>query len=187
VRQLGEPQKRASGVDHDIVCLLTEFFFVEVIRVPVYVPTSGEQAEVFEVIGTHANVEMAQHVFAFLHATAEKLWQENRGDARVRSGRDRRAYQSGVVRGFREKLVLSGYGPYARARPTSEESTALVWTGDSKLEEFFRARYPRIRRRRRSLSSSSAHAAGREAGRTVILNKPVTRGPTDGAPRLLRD
>jgi hypothetical protein len=192
VRQLGEPQKRASGVDLDIVGLLTEHFFVEVIRVPVYVPATSGQAEVFEVIGTAANVEMALHVFAFLRATAEKLWQENRGDARVKSGRDRRAYQSGVVRGFRDKLTASKKSESSAsseraASSVASDSQELVWTGDSKLEEFFRARYPRIRTRRRFISISGAHVAGREAGRTVILNKPVTRGPSDGAPRLLRD
>ena len=184
VRQLGEPQKRASGVDLDIVGLLTEFFFVEVIRVPVYVPGTGEHADVFEVIGTGANIDMALHVFEFLRATAERLWQENRGDRRVKSGRDRRAYQSGVVRGFREKLVLAT----PRSAPSAHaDSTELVWTGDDKLDAFFRARYPRIRRRRRSLPMNGAHAAGREAGRTVILHKPVTRGPSGGGPRLLRD
>ena len=199
VRQLGEPTKRASGVDLDIVGLLTEFFFVEVIRVPVYVPTTGEQAEVFEVIGTNANVEMALHVFEFLRATSERLWQENRGDRRVKSGRDRRAYQSGVVRGFRDKLVASrksnaeasssrssSAGANAKSNGDSS-STELVWTGDAKLDAFFRARYPRIRHRKRWVTQTGAHAAGREAGRTVILNKPVTRGPSEGGPRLLRD
>lgn len=186
VRQLGEPHKRANGVDLDIVGLLTEFFFVEVIRVPVYLPETGDHADVFEVIGTTANIDMALHVFAFLRATAERLWQENRGDSRVKSGRDRRAYQSGVVRGFREKLVFTS-PRYARPSKTATESTELVWVDDAKLDAFFRARYPRIRRRRRSLPMSGAHAAGREAGRTVILHKPVAHGPSGGGPRLLRD
>jgi hypothetical protein len=203
VRQLGEPSKRASGVDLDIVGLLSEFFFVEAIRVPVYLPATGEHADVFEVIGTHTNVEMAAHVFEFLRATAERLWQENRRDARVKSGRDRRAYQSGVVRGFREKLLFARTAQEKAAKEAARAATqtaqrelfataaatseALVWSGDPKLDAFFRARYPRIRTRRRWISLSGAHAAGREAGRTVILNKPVTRGPSGGGPRLLRD
>src|SRR4051812_4418320 len=178
VRQLGVPQRRANGVELDIVGLLTELFFVEVIRVPVYVPAEGIAAEVYEVIGTHANVEMAVHVHAFLLATADRLWQENRGDKRVKSGRDRRAYQSGVVRGFRDKLV---------AERTHLAGTGLVWVGDGNLDSFFRARYPRIRRRRRTFFLTGAHAAGREAGRTVVLHKPVTKGPGSGGPRLLRD
>ena len=178
VRHLGEPQKRANGVEVDIMGLLAEFFFVEVIRVPVYVAQRGEHAAVYEVIGTHANVEMAAHVHAFLLATAERLWRENRTDARVKSGRDRLAYQSGVIRGFREKLlaerhVLAG--------------TGLVWVGDGNLDTFFRARYPRITRRRRTIRMTKAHAAGREAGRTVVLHKPVTQSGSSATRRLLRD
>jgi hypothetical protein len=33
---------------------------------------------------------------------------------------------------------------------------------------------------------SSAHVAGREAGRTVVLHKPVERGASSASPRLLR-
>jgi hypothetical protein len=178
VRHLGEPGKRANGVEVDIMALLAEFFFVEVIRVPVYIAQSGEHAAVYEVIGTHANVEMAAHVHAFLLATADRLWRENRSDTRVRSGRDRLAYQSGVIRGFREKLLSERH---------ALAGTGLVWVGDASLDTFFRARYPRITRRRRTIRMTKAHAAGREAGRTVVLHKPVTQSGSSAARRLLRD
>lgn len=178
VRQIGKPQRRANGVEIDIVGLLTEFFFVEVIRVPVYVPQEATWGDVYELIGTSSNIEMAAHVFAFLSATAERLWQENRGDRRVKSGRDKRAYQSGVVRGFREKLI---------AERNQLAGTGLVWVGDGNLDAFFRARYPRIMKRRRTIRLGGAHAAGREAGRKVVLHKPVSStSGTSGGPRLLR-
>ena len=178
VRHLGTPSSRANTVEADIVGLLTEFFFVEVIRVPMYLPREGKHVAIFEVMGSHANVEMAVHAFHFLLATAERLWRENRGDARVRSGRDRIAYQSGVIRGFREKLV---------AERVELKGTGLVWRGDSGLADFYRARYPRIRTIRRSVRLNHAHAAGREAGRNVVLNKPVSSTSTGAKPRMLRD
>jgi len=174
VIHLGSPSRRASPVELEVMGIISEFFFVEVIRVPIYRPTEGVHAQVFEVIGTHENVAMAEHVHAFLMATADRLWKENRTDRRVRSGRDRSAYQSGVMRGFRDKLVgerndLAGAG--------------LVWVGDGNLETFFRARYPRIQTRRRYVRATGAHAAGREAGRNVVLHKPVTSSGSSG--RLL--
>jgi hypothetical protein len=107
------------------------------------------------------------------------LWVANRGDARVRSGRDRRSYQCGVVAGFREKLDAE------RASLVSQEP-ALVWVGDSELENFYRARHPSITSRTRRYYLTGAHAAGREAGRTVVLNKPVTSSSSGGGTRLLR-
>ena len=177
IRHLGDPHKRGTRVESDVVGLLSEFFFVKVIRVPVYLPRLGKSGTVYEIAGTHPNVEMASHVYAFLLATAERLWNENRHDARVRNGRDRLAYQSGVVGGFREKLL-------SERRDLKE--TGLVWVGDGELERFYRARHPRITTRRHSVRINGAHAAGREAGRTVVLHKPVERGPTAAAPRLLR-
>ncbi len=177
VRHLGDPLRRASRVEADVVSLLSQFFFVKVIRVPVYLPLHGRRGLVYEIFGTRPNVEMASHVYAFLLATAERLWRENRGDRRVRSGRDRLQYQSGVVRGFHEKLA---------AERTELRGTGLVWIRDARLDEAYRARHPRITTQRRRVRVSAAHAAGREAGRTVVLHRPVEHGSSAGSPRLLR-
>ncbi|MCX5744530.1 MAG: DUF2786 domain-containing protein [Proteobacteria bacterium] len=180
VRLFGEAHRRGNPVEADVICLLTEFFFVEAIRVPVYLPMERVHGWIYEIVGTHANVEMAAHVHAFLLATAERLWQVNRVDARVRSGRDRRSYQAGVVAGFREKLVAE------RTTLTTSEP-GLVWVGDDRLDAFYRARHPNIVRRKRRFLLTGAHAAGREAGRTVVIHKPVTSSSTPaGGPRLLR-
>ena len=57
---------------------------------------------------------------------------------------------------------------------------------DARLERFYRTRHPRIVTRRATVRLSGAHAAGREAGRTVVLHKPVAQGSSGGPPRLLR-
>jgi hypothetical protein len=176
VRHLGDPRRRTNRVESDVMGLLSECFFVKVIRVPVFLVRDGKHGAVYEIAGTHANVEMAAHVYAFLLATADRLWQENRRDERVRSGRDRFAYQSGVIRGFRDKLV----GEREELR-----GTGLVWVGDSQLDRFYRARHPRITTRSRRVRVNAAHSAGREAGRTVVLHKPVTQS-SGGGGRLLR-
>jgi hypothetical protein len=177
VRHLGDPRKRGTRVESEIAALLSELFFVKVIRVPVYVPQEARSGLVYEIAGTHANVEMASHVWAFLLATAARLWAENRNDARVRGGRDRLIYQSGVIGGFRDKLL---------AERTGLKQTGLVWVGDRDLDRFYRARHPHLTTRRHNVRINGAHAAGREAGRTVVLHKPVERGPSGGSPRLLR-
>lgn len=177
VRHLGDPHKRGTRVESEVAGLLSEFFFVKVIRVPVYLPRLARSGMVYEIAGTRPNVEMASHVHAFLLATAERLWNENRHDARVRNGRDRLAYQAGVIGGFREKLLSERAGL---------QKTGLVCVRDRELDSFYHARHPRITTRRHSVSINGAHAAGREAGRSVVLHKPVERGPTASAPRLLR-
>jgi Protein of unknown function (DUF2786)/SprT-like family len=177
VRHLGDPEKRVTAVEQDIAGLLAEFFFVKVIRIPVYLPRLGKRGHVFEIVGTRANVEMASHVYAFLLATADRLWRDNRADARVRSGRDRNAYQTGVIGGFRDKLA---------GERKALKGTGLVWVGDASLDRYYRARHPRITTRTRMVRLNGAHSAGREAGRRVVLHKPVENGPSGGPRRLLR-
>ena len=176
VRHLGDPRQRTSRVEAEILGLLAEFFFVKVIRVTVYQPRVGKHGAVFEITGTRANVEMAEHVHGFLLATAERLWQENRGDARVRNGRDRISYQSGVIRGFYERL---------HGERTELNGTGLVWRGDADLDRYYHARHPRITRRKRTFRLDGAHLAGREAGRTIVLHRPLERGGGAGPRRLL--
>jgi hypothetical protein len=175
VRHLGDPSRRISRVESQVVGLLAEFFFVKAIRTPVYVPRLGRRGALFEVSGTRPNVEMACHVHAFLLATAARLWRDNRGDARVRSGRDRVSYESGVIDGFRAKLA---------SERAELSGTGLVWRGDGDLERFYRTRHPRIVTRRTTARLTAAHVAGREAGGKVVLNRPVEEGATAVRRRL---
>jgi hypothetical protein len=178
VAHLGDPLKRGTRVEGDIIVLLAQFFFIKAIRVPVYVPREGKRGWVYELLGTGPNLEMAKHVHAFLLSTVDRLWAENRHDTRVRSGRDRIAYQSGVVLGFRDKLSLE--------RTQLERGEALVWVGDSDLEKLYRHRHPHITTRRSTTRWSGAHRAGREAGQKVVLHKPMTAGGTVSGTKLLR-
>lgn len=176
VDHLGRPDKRGNRVESAVVGLLIEFFFVKAIRMPVYLPALGKTGAVYEITGTRTNVDMAGHVYAFLLATAARLWQANRADARVRSGRSRLSYQLGVIQGFRDKLVKER----AELR-----GTGLVWRGDARLDEHYRKRNPRIHHRRDRVRVDGAHQAGREAGRTIVLHRPVTAGAAAGARKLL--
>lgn len=177
VTHLGDPEKRGNRVEDSVMVLLTEYFFVKVIRIPVYLPRLGKRGACFEVTGTRPNLEMAKHVYHFLLATAERLWQANRHDARVTSGRDRLAYQAGVIGGFHEKL---------RSERQELKETGLVWIGDSQLDAFYHLRHPRITTRRATVRRNSAHEAGREAGRTIVLHRPIEHGPSGGGRKLLK-
>ena len=95
----------------------------------------------------------------------------------MRSGRDRLSYQSGVIGGFREKLL---------AERTELRGTGLVWVGDRSLDASIARAIRASRRAGARVRIDGAHAAGREAGRTVVLHKPVEHGPSSGSPRLLR-
>lgn len=174
VRHLGDPARRRSRMERDVVGLLLTYFGVQAIEIPVYRPRVGKRGIVFEITGTRANVALAEHVFSFLNATSERLWQEAR-HAHDLPGTERVPYQSGVIRGFGEKLaeersVLAG--------------TGLVWVGDADLKRFHRARHPRVHTVTRRSRGGAAHALGRAAGKEVVLHGPLG-GASSSKPRLL--
>jgi hypothetical protein len=176
-RHLGPPSARISEAERILAGVLAAHFFVECIWVPVWRPLEGKRGTVLEIAGTPDNLALAEHVHAYLLATAERLWQEHRRRLWMRDrDRERRAYQAGVLTGFRETLEKQA------ARQARE---ALVWVGDADLTTYHRARHPRVRNVSYATTArTDHHSAGRAAGRGIVLHKPVA-GATSSRGRLL--
>ena len=175
-RHLGKPSGRVSESERIVSGILAKHFFVEAIWVPVYLPLEGRRASVLEICGTHANLEMAAYVHAFLHHTAEQLWEAHKRARDLRLNRDRRTFHSGVMLGFLEKLNT------ARKQ---ERDPGLVWVRDADLDGYYRTRHPHVHNvRHAGTQRTEAHLHGREAGRQIVLHRPLN-GESSERGRLL--
>ncbi|WP_438008590.1 DUF2786 domain-containing protein [Sorangium sp. So ce321] len=164
-RHLGEPSGRVGESERIVGGILGKHFFVEAIWVPVYSPLEGKRGSVLEIVGTPANLEMAAYVHAFLHHTAEQLWSEHKRANGVKGNKDRRTYLAGVMIGFLEKLNTE--------RKVSAEQ-GLVWVRDADLDSYYRSRHPHVQHLRHAGNQRTpAHAHGREAGRKIVLHRPM--------------
>lgn len=177
-RHLGEPTGRIQAHQRQLAALLGLHFFVEPIWISVHRPLDGTSGQVLEVCGTTANLEMAAHVHDFLLQSAERLWREHRKTNNIASDKLRRSYLTGVMRGFEEKLSQ-------QARENQQEG--LIWVKDAKLQDFLRTRYPRQENRRsETRTHPAAYVAGKQAGQSIVLHRPITRGSSaQSAGRLL--
>jgi hypothetical protein len=163
---LGEPTGRVSEHERVVAMILGKHFFVEAIWIPVYRPREGKRGSVLEICGTRANLAIAEYVHGFLHATAEGLWRGHREAHRIRTNRDRRTYLAGVMVGFADKLAT---------QESRSRSEGLVWVKDGDLARYFRRRHPYVRHvRHAGQRRTGAWTDGREAGRKIVLHKPVT-------------
>jgi hypothetical protein len=163
---LGAPTGRVSEHERLVAMILGKHFFVEGIWIPVYRPVEGKRGSVLEICGTPANLAIAEYVHGFLHQTAERLWRDHRKAHGIRIDRDRRTFLAGVMVGFADKLT--------RQEATSR-SEGLVWVKDGDLSQYFRRRHPHVRHvRHTGQRRTDAWAHGREAGRSIVLHKPVT-------------
>jgi hypothetical protein len=163
-RHLGVPTGRTTEAQRILAALLGKHFFVEVIWVPVYRPREGKRGSVLEICGSTENLAMAEYVHAFLEHTAERLWEEHaRRTGAPRA--ERRSYLTGVMAGFAEKLAQG-----ARA----QQREGLVWVRDADLSGFYRKRHPYVRHVRYAGGRrTETFAEGKEAGKRIVLHKPV--------------
>lgn len=175
-RHLGRYTGRITEAESVLAGLLGEFFFVHPIWVSVFRVQDQKRVSVLEVTGRPENLAMAEYVHGFLQRAAEALWDEHKRKHGLRHNSDRRVFMAGVMRGFADKL--------RRERKTAE-ATGLVWVGDARGDRYFEQRHPRVRKKYYSdTTHSAAGHSGRVAGRTLVLNRPISQGPSK-KPRAL--
>lgn len=173
-RQLGLPKGRTDEAQRLLAMLLGRHFFVEAIWVPSYDPRRNRRGSVLEICGSEDNLEMAAYVHDFLTHTAERLWTEHKQAAGIRGDRERRTYLAGVMLGFAERLA---------EKERVHQVEGLVWAGDPGLQDYFRRRYPHVRRvHQKGQPRTQARAAGKQAGREIILSRPLRSGATGRGP-----
>jgi hypothetical protein len=175
-RHLGQPTGRVSEHERRLAMILDEFFFVQVIWVPVWRVHEAKRGSVLEVCGSRDNVELAAYVYDFLIYTSGALYRADRKRRGDRSHQARRKFMAGVMSGFHDRL---------KGERKRSEAQGLVWIGDAELGQYFRRRHPHLRWARHSVSSGGeAYARGQTAGRNIVLHRGVKSGAS-GAIRQL--
>jgi hypothetical protein len=173
-RQLTPPRLRMDAAEKMLGGLLGSHFFVSPMIVPAFDVERQLWGRVIEISGTVENLEIAAWVFEWVLATAERLWIAHRRADRSVPGGDRRTYIAGVVSGFGETL---------RVGQREAKAAGLVWAGDPARSAYMDHRHPRVSTSRVSVRNGEAFADGRDAGRKLVLHKPVTA--TEDRGRLL--
>jgi hypothetical protein len=164
-RHLGAPTGRVSEHERRLAVILDQFFFVQVIWVPVWRVAEAKRGSVLEVCGSKDNVELAAYVYDFLMYTADALYRADRKRRGDRSHQARRKFLAGVMSGFHERL---------QSERQRSEAQGLVWVGDAELRGYFRRRHPHVRWARHSVSSGGeAYSRGQTAGRNIVLHRGV--------------
>jgi hypothetical protein len=176
-RHLGTPTQRRQAWQRTLANILCEYFFVEVIIVPIFDVRLGKNASVIEICGTPTNLEVAAYAHDFLERAATELWLERRRNEGSAAG-GRNAFLLGVMTGFRAKLE--------RERK-EEKGAGLIWVGDPLLGRYFRRRHPYIRSvSGRGVRRDGAFTAGHAAGESLVFRRGMSEGPSGAPPRLLR-
>ena len=165
-RQVGAVRRRHHSWEITLASLVAEFFFVEALWTWSFDAHTCKNGRTLELLGTPANLEMAEYVHSYLSATLEPLWIEYRRRARLNGNRERLRYYDGVLLGFRAKLDDERRG--------LRDERGLVYAGDPKLRDYFRHVHPQTRTRySHGSSGSQAKEEGRADGGKLQLRRPL--------------
>jgi predicted SprT family Zn-dependent metalloprotease len=165
---LGRPTGRVGEHERLVAMILGKHFFVEAIWVPVYRARAGRRGTVLEICGTQANLSIAEYAHGFLLGTAERLWSDHKRARGLTLNRERRTYLAGVMTGFADKLAR---------QDAAQRVEGLVWVKDGDLGGYLRKRHPHVRHvRHTGQRRTETWTSGREAGRKIVLYRPVDAG-----------
>jgi hypothetical protein len=165
VRHLGPPLARRCEHDQRLAKILNDYFFVESAWLPIYLPRQGVRATVLEICGLDVNLQMAEHVHAFLRHTASSLWSTYQRTNASSSTDARLAFLAGVMQGFESKLAEQKHA-------LAEQG--LVWVPGPGLVDFFARRNPGLRRVHGEAGHfGDAYDQGHHAGRSITLSTPL--------------
>jgi hypothetical protein len=171
--------KRIEAHDQRILSILISHFFVKVIIGQSYIFRSNSHEKIIEIIGTKANVLMAEYVYNFLKTQVEILTADAMSrNTSQRTRMTKKSYRLGILTGFSEKLIQN--------EETSFNSTENGSAGDLKnalsllkknplLGKYISKIYPRLKstRTQRQSIDRSAFSEGKSMGNKLNLNKPI--------------
>lgn len=179
--QIGQVRARIPKHEQLLAGLIAEHLGVRAVWVPAWDPVRGARGKVLEIVGSGDAIELAIHTHAVVLDAAERAWRAWQRAHRVSSDAERRRFFEGVVIGVREAML---------SEERSLQQEGLVLVRDARLDDWFGRRHPRLVRRSVRVRTDGAHAAGREAGASLEIHRPLRdKGgarkalPGDRAPR----
>lgn len=183
-RQLGQPVGRRNSFICKVSNILHTHFFVDVIWTWARDPTinNNKWGYVLEILGTPENLEIANYVYDFIVRTSDSLFKQhkkNKGEG------TRLNFMHGIASGFNNKLLKQKTTNTENDRGETPTTEDIVWTGDPKLKEYFKKKYPKVLYSQglRGGNGDGFHA-GYDQGKNLTLSHGVSNN-NGNAGRLL--
>jgi hypothetical protein len=171
--------KRIEAHEQRILSILITHFFVRVIIGQSYNYKTQLNEKLVEIIGTRANVLMAEYVYNFLKVQVELLTEDAlKKSSNERSRMTKKSYRLGILTGFSEKLSLyeeHGLNKTNNGDSNTENKSLMIIKKDPHLGRYISKIYPRLRSTRNTRQSidKSAFTEGKSMGFKLNLNKPI--------------
>ena len=170
-KYLGTSHKQKSSTMQFVSTLLVRHFHIMVIWIPSRLVTNDKKRWMIEASGTKENLEIAEYVHDFLLREIEILWEKHRRKHRVKGKSNKMDYQTGILKGFMDKLdeeVAENEAPQTRE---------LIHIKQERVKEFLYERHPnRKSGRRMTYRNNEIFKAGHAQGQQLNVRKGLYQG-----------
>ena len=165
----GRPALRIGREGYALAALICDYYFVQGIWVPAFMPDRDRMGRVLEISGSPANLQMAIYAHEFISCYIDTQW-KTYAAAHHPGHRCRTDFAVGIIEGFRIKMEQKA------AAALNPADLALVRQKDAHVSAHLNCRHPRrrlIRSGRRNWDPE-AIAAGQAAGHRLVIHRPVS-------------
>lgn len=165
-----------------IAGILSNYFYVEVIRAETYDQQYDNVFKTFEIIGRECNVDIALHCYYYLNDRLEKLWEaHDRSRYKGNTLRLKNSYFLGVLAGVERKLFLDDKGKVTDDGIQSQHhcsSSEVLVLSDVAVQSYIKKRYPNLRKRKNRVLNIDTlmYKAGAKEGEKISLHKTIMKG-----------
>jgi len=168
VATIDRKKKRIESYQRRICTILHDFFYVRVVQSSLYDPLRNDTYKTIELLGTKANVAVAEYCYHFLENRLASLWSVNRGRFRGAVRTEKNSYYLGLLRGFYNKLQEQKLA--RNAHPRQAKMGDLIVAEEKRLELFVGMRFPRLRK----VSRGGIKVYGTTYNEGVATGKTIT-------------
>ncbi|PIE58118.1 MAG: hypothetical protein CSA33_04185 [Desulfobulbus propionicus] len=168
-------KQRLSATVKSICSLLDRHFSVRVIILREYDPLADKEYKVLVLYGLQEQVALAEHCYHFLEERLDTLWKAYKKRQSQTRRVTKKSYELGLLAGFAEKLRQKSVGRQAQPAQQEPVETRELARLEQRVDDFVRARHPKLVRTRRSQGSydPGAYHQARKQGENLDFNTPV--------------
>lgn len=170
---LGKPALRHNRMEYSLCSLLKKFYFIKGLWVPSYVFEKEKMGTVHEISGTAQNIQTASYIYDFVLNYIEMKWRLYNKNKKLNMYR-KIDFGFGIIKGFSSKLSIQRKkNVYLKSKPI--DSYSIISLDDPMLDEYFKKRFPRIRKIKKNahIEDKKVLADGARIGENMVIHKGI--------------
>ena len=173
---INHQKKRIENFQVIIGNILINHFMVKIIYSSLYNPKKGIEEKTIEIIGTEANIEIAEYVYWFLYNQIQFFWADFKKNYKLKGVREKHNFFQGILDGFEYQLSQKKSEPTKKYH-TKIKPSLIELKGEQELISYINYTYPKLSKTHQTVSRQidRCYREGKKIGYQLTLKKGLKK------------